>query len=171
MFLFACRVTDISQNHQCSTSLTILNIVLISSCGSQHEVSENNNVEVKDLYKWFFVFITGCAHTGLTGPGGPPEDGEINEMTLPSRHMIRNSGPRGLVTSTLPLGHGGSPQYWITASEREETFVSSQLGGQSGARTRHLRLPKQTAVIVILHWLLCYRSSYSTLIVVHSSSM
>ena len=32
-----------------------------------------------------------CAHIGLTGPGEPPEDGEINEMTLPSRHRIRNS--------------------------------------------------------------------------------
>ena len=27
---------------------------------------------------------------GLTGPGEPPEDGEINEMTLPPRHRIRD---------------------------------------------------------------------------------
>ena len=32
-----------------------------------------------------------CAHIGQTGPGEPPEDGEMNEMTLPSRHRIRNS--------------------------------------------------------------------------------
>ena len=31
-----------------------------------------------------------CAHIGLTGPGEPPEDGE---MTLTSRHKIRNSSP------------------------------------------------------------------------------
>ena len=52
-----------------------------------------------------------CAHIGLTGPGEPPEDGEMIEMTLSSRHWIRNSSPGGLRPSTLPLGHGGSPQY------------------------------------------------------------
>ena len=52
-----------------------------------------------------------CAHVGLTGPGEPPEDGEMIEMTLSSRHRIRNSSPGGLRPSTLPLGHGGSPQY------------------------------------------------------------
>ena len=34
----------------------------------------------------------------------------MNEMTLSSRHRIRNSSPGGLRPSTLPLGHGGSPQ-------------------------------------------------------------
>ena len=52
-----------------------------------------------------------CAHIGYTGPGEPPEDGEMIEMTLSSRHRIRNSSPGGLRPSTLPLGHGGSPQY------------------------------------------------------------
>ena len=32
------------------------------------------------------------------------------EMTLSSRHRIRNSCPGGLRPSTLPLGHGGSPR-------------------------------------------------------------
>ena len=27
-----------------------------------------------------------CPHIGKTGPGEPPEDGEMNEMTLSSRH-------------------------------------------------------------------------------------
>ena len=31
-----------------------------------------------------------CANIGLTEPGEPPEDDEINEMTLPSRHRTRN---------------------------------------------------------------------------------
>ena len=35
----------------------------------------------------------------------------MNEMTLHSRHRIQNSSPGGLRPSTLPLGHGGSPQY------------------------------------------------------------
>ena len=30
-----------------------------------------------------------CAHTGNIGPGEPPEDGEMSEMTLHSRHRIR----------------------------------------------------------------------------------
>ena len=34
-----------------------------------------------------------CSHTGKIGPGEPSEDGE---MTLPSRHKIRNSNPGGL---------------------------------------------------------------------------
>ena len=37
-----------------------------------------------------------CAHIGQTGPGEPPENGEMNEMTLLSRHRIQNSSPGGL---------------------------------------------------------------------------
>ena len=51
-----------------------------------------------------------CAHIGKTGPGELSEDGEMNELTLSSRHRIRNSSPGGLRPSTLSLGHGGSPQ-------------------------------------------------------------
>ena len=29
-----------------------------------------------------------CEQAGYTGIGEPPEDGEMNGMTLPSRHMI-----------------------------------------------------------------------------------
>ena len=39
-------------------------------------------------------------------------------MTLSSRHRIRNSSPGGLRPSTLPLGHGGSPQYWLSHVDR-----------------------------------------------------
>ena len=63
-----------------------------------------------------------CAHIGQTGPGEPPEDGEMIEMTLSSRHRIRNSSPGGLRPSTLPLGHGGSSQYWLSHVDVEETF-------------------------------------------------
>ena len=46
--------------------------------------------------------------------GFRPEDGEMIGMTLPSRHRIRDSSPGGLRPSTLPLGHRGSPQYWLS---------------------------------------------------------
>ena len=42
----------------------------------------------------------------LTGPGKPPEDDEMTQMNLPSRHRIRNSNPGGPKPSTLPLGLG-----------------------------------------------------------------
>ena len=38
----------------------------------------------------------------------PSANDEINKITLPSRHRIRNSSPGGLTPSTLPLSHGGS---------------------------------------------------------------
>ena len=45
-------------------------------------------------------------------------------MTLPSRHRIRNSKLGGLRPSTLPLGHEGTPQYWIFTNERGRTWSS-----------------------------------------------
>ena len=51
------------------------------------------------------------------------EDGEMNEMTLHSRHRIRNSSPDGLRTSTLPLGPRDSPQCQIFTSERGRNFL------------------------------------------------
>ena len=64
-----------------------------------------------DKLKWNESgFRPSCANIGWTGPGEPPEDGEMIEMTLSSRHKIRNGGLR---PSTLPLDHGGSPQYWL----------------------------------------------------------
>ena len=56
-------------------------------------------------------FRPPLAHIGYTGPGEPPEDDEMINMTLSSRHRIRNSSPGGLRLSPLPLGHGGSPHH------------------------------------------------------------
>ena len=56
------------------------------------------------------VYRLNCA-------GEPPEVGKMNEMTLPSRHMIQNSSPDRRRPSTLPLGHGGFQQYGIFMSE------------------------------------------------------
>ena len=36
-----------------------------------------------------------CADKSQTGPGEHPEDGVMNEMTLPSRHKIRALAVRG----------------------------------------------------------------------------
>ena len=44
-------------------------------------------------------------------------------MTLSSRHRAQNSSPGGLRPSTLPLGHRGSPQYWLSHVDGEETFL------------------------------------------------
>ena len=47
----------------------------------------------------------------------------MNEMTLSYRHRTRDSSPGGVKPSTLPLGHGGSPQYWFLHVDGEETFL------------------------------------------------
>ena len=54
-----------------------------------------------------------CAHVGSTGQEESSEDGEMNAITLPSRHRIGNSSPDALRPSMLPLGHGGSPRYFL----------------------------------------------------------
>ena len=48
----------------------------------------------------------------------------MSEMTLPSRHRIRNSNRGGLRLSTLPLGHG------VLRVGGEETFLT-----ETGKRT------------------------------------
>ena len=58
----------------------------------------------------------------------------MSETTLPSRHRIRNSSPGGLRPSTLPLGHGGSSQYWIFTSERGRN-ICFFLTAKTGKRT------------------------------------
>ena len=42
------------------------------------------------------------------GQSEPREDGEMKQMPLPSRHMIRNSNPRGLRQSSLPPDSRGA---------------------------------------------------------------
>ena len=62
----------------------------------------------------------------LNWAGRTPEDGEMNEVTLPSGYSIRNSNPGGLRPSTLPLGHGCSPTILIFVSViGEETFFET----------------------------------------------
>ena len=79
------------------------------------------------------------------------------EMTLSSRHRIRNSTPGGLRLSTLPLGHGDSPQYWLSHVDGEETFLflSAEIGnrtpnsGVKGSGANHY--PRAPARFSLLH--------------------
>ena len=59
-------------------------------------------------------------------------------MSLSSRHRIRNSSPGGLRPCTLPLGHGGSPQYWLSHVDGEETFFVSFKPPRPGTEPRTL---------------------------------
>ena len=61
----------------------------------------------------------------------------MNEMTLPFRHMILNSGPGGLRPSTLPLTEVPHNIESLRVSG-EEIFCSYKLEGQSGVRTHDL---------------------------------
>ena len=84
-------------------------------------------------------------------------------MTLPSRHRTRNSSPGGLRPSTLPLGHGGSPQYWLSHVHGEETFFVSFEPPRPGTEPRTLAW--KAAVLtttpgpppILLRWLECFR--------------
>ena len=59
-------------------------------------------------------------------------------MTLSSRHRIPNSSPGGLRPTALPLGHGGSPQYWLSHVDGEETFFVSFKPPRPGTEPRTL---------------------------------
>ena len=61
-------------------------------------------------------------------------------MTLSSRHRIRNSSPGGLRPSTLPLGHGDSPQYWLSHVDGEEILFVSFKPPRPGTEPQTLAL-------------------------------
>ena len=50
-------------------------------------------------------------HMGEAGTGEPPDDGEMNEMTIPAGHRIQNSRHSDPRQSTLLLGRGCFSQY------------------------------------------------------------
>ena len=97
-------------------------------------------VAEKKWNEWGFMPIL-CTYR-LNWARRTPADGEMNEMTLPSRHRIRNS-------STLLLGHESSPRYWIITSERGRNLLllwtwSPKWG--SNPRSPTFRLSKQAAL-------------------------
>ena len=68
---------------------------------------------------------------------------EMNKITLPYRHRIRNSSPGGFRPSALPVSHGGSSApyntyEWSLRVSGKKIFVSLKPECQSGGRTRDL---------------------------------
>ena len=56
----------------------------------------------------------------------------MSEMTLPTRHRIRNSNPGDLRPSTLPLGHGVFYEWMGLGNETGKRTPNSSVKG-SGA--------------------------------------
>ena len=50
---------------------------------------------------------------------------------MSSRHRIWNSSPGGLSPSTLPLGHRGSPQYWLYTWMGKKYFQTAETGNRT----------------------------------------
>ena len=69
-----------------------------------HEWAARVGLEPATFQTCSFNYCTSVP--ALTGPGKPPENGEMTQMNSPSRHRIRNSNPGGPKPSTLPLGLG-----------------------------------------------------------------
>ena len=80
------------------------------------------------------------AHPGLTGPEEPPEYGEINEMTLSSRHKMQNSrnGGRALYLSITKASY--NIESLRVSGEETRCFFETR------RQTRDLRLSKQAAL-------------------------
>ena len=55
----------------------------------------------------------------------PPEDGEMNEKTLPYRHRIRNSSPGSLRPSTVYLSVTEAPYNIECERGRDNLFLSN----------------------------------------------
>ena len=83
----------------------------VHSPGAAHIRCVWENLRLGNIIKMNQALNHFWSHTGWIRPREPPENGERSEMTLPSRRKNRDSNPRGLRPSTLPLGHGGSPQF------------------------------------------------------------
>ena len=81
-------------------------------------------IQINSTWEWMKWFSGHfCAKTRQTGPGEPSEDGEMNQVTLPSSHIICNSNPGDLRPSTLSLGHRGSPHCNIIFTRKRRTNI------------------------------------------------
>ena len=78
-------------------------------------------------------FRPTCAHIGWTGSGEHPEDDEMNEMTLSSRHRIRNSGPEHAISRSRKL-----PTIRVLHVDGEETFLFISNRREPGSEPRTL---------------------------------
>ena len=81
-----------------------------------------------------------CTYTGWIVPRELTSWGWWDEwdMTLTPRHRMRNSNPGGVRPSTLPLGRGGSPQFWLLRVNGEKNIFVSYKPPRPGNETRTL---------------------------------
>ena len=114
------------------------------------------------------LYVTLCTYR-LNWAMRTLENGEMNEMTLPFGHRNRNSIPGGPRRSTLPLGHGGSPRYWIFTSEREvtwnlnarailrsQTFQTGRFSHCTGARSFQTQKLRRQMLVSVFSYKLRY---------------
>ena len=88
-------------------------------------------------------FLATFVHICLTGPREPPEEGEMNKMTLPSRHRFEpwRSEAKHATSSSRRFPTILNLYEWAGKNH----FVSLKLECQSGVWNRDLRLSKQAA--------------------------
>ena len=95
-----CNITAVDNcDRDCDLTLSLT----ISLSGAHYEVTE----VTESRNEWGFSPPLCTYRLNLSRK---TLDGEMNEMTQPSRHMLRISSPGNLRPSTLPLGHRGSQQ-------------------------------------------------------------
>ena len=83
--------------------------------------------------------VTKCPHLYLNRRRAWAKLGQENLLRMVRWwHRIQNSSPGGLKPSTLPLGHGGFPQYWLSHVDGEETFFVSFKPPRPGTEPRNL---------------------------------
>ena len=73
-----------------------------------------------------------CGHIDYTGPW-KHQDGERNQMTMSSRHRIRNSSPAGVLARFLLVTGHPHPTESLQVSG-EETFCSLKFRSRGGTR-------------------------------------
>ena len=159
--IFICRIISITVLIQIIDYLCKYvqhsNIFSLPNKVAIEKVSTSSEISLKELIiSWEYPFsslfmtqktwITGgggglghmCAHICQTMPGEPPEDGEMNKVTLPSRHRILNSEAE----------HAFSRSHNIKSLQDSEevTFCFFETWMPAGGRTRDLWFSKQAAL-------------------------
>ena len=105
-WLYIRVIRDITTGSGISTVKSVM-CVGGSQCINGYEAS-NLIIRVRMKGVLGHVFV----HTGQTGPREPPEDGEMNQLALPSYRIWNISRPGGLMPRTLPHGHGTFHPRW-----------------------------------------------------------
>ena len=105
-----------------------------------------------------------CAHIGSPGPVEHPKDGEMNEMTLPSRHRIRDSSPSS----------GLRPHTYLLVTETPhniEYFTSERQTGTQQTQNTSIRFLQRRPLYKYYTDVLCLLHHYITPMHVHTGAM